>query len=301
MDVDNVAEAYGYAAGAPTWAHPLDPSGVGSLPFPSFHHSELTEDTFNHLWARGEPLVVRGVLENSTIPWTPDYFKSEYGGVSCTIVDCEDDNAIGVSTTVGEFFDRFREHEDGEKVLKLKDWPPTASFSETAPVLYEDFHAMIPMGNYTRRDGVLNIASHFPTDAIAPDLGPKMYNAFASRETPGGKGSTRLHKDIADAVNIMVYAAPNDGKEGCAVWDIFPQADSEKICSFLKEHFKPTDNMDPIHSQSYYLDSALRKKLFDKYGVKSWRMYQRAGEAVFIPAGCAHQVRAIFLLAICNF
>ncbi|KAJ7802811.1 hypothetical protein B0H14DRAFT_3154810 [Mycena olivaceomarginata] len=33
-----------------------------------------------------------------------------------------------------------------------------------------------------------------------------------------------------------------------------------------------------------------RRRLWAKYGVQSYRVYQRAGEAIFIPAGCAHQV-----------
>ncbi len=44
-----------------------------------------------------------------------------------------------------------------------------------------------------------------------------MYNAFATADTEGSKGSTRLHMDMADAVNIMVYAEPcSDGAPGGA-------------------------------------------------------------------------------------
>jgi len=39
------------------------------------------------------------------------------------------------------------------------------------PELFEDFSKAVPVPNYTRRDGVLNIASHFPTGVMAPDLG----------------------------------------------------------------------------------------------------------------------------------
>jgi lysine-specific demethylase 3 len=37
-----------------------------------------------------------------------------------------------------------------------------------------------------------------------------MYNAFAARERKGGQGSTRLHMDVADAINVMLYASPLD-------------------------------------------------------------------------------------------
>ena len=39
------------------------------------------------------------------------------------------------------------------------------------PELFEDFSNAVPVPNYTRRDGILNIASHFPVGTIAPDLG----------------------------------------------------------------------------------------------------------------------------------
>jgi len=46
----------------------------------------------------------------------------------------------------------------------------------------------------------MNLAARFPEDLVVPDLGPKMYNAHASDDGFGGKGTTRLHLDITDAV-----------------------------------------------------------------------------------------------------
>lgn len=119
-----------------------------------------------------------------------------------------------------------------------------------------------------------------------------MYNAFESFEGPGGKGSTRLHMDMADAVNIMNYAAPRrDGSPGYAAWNIFRASDAGTIRDFLKEHFPDaSEGLDPIHSQVHFLDTALREQLFKEKGVQSWRIDQKPGDAVFIPAGCAHQV-----------
>lgn len=118
-----------------------------------------------------------------------------------------------------------------------------------------------------------------------------MYNAMASFESHGSKGSTRLHMDMADAVNIMLFAAKTpDGRAGCAAWDLFKAEDSPKLRKFLRKKFKGQFQHDPIHSQQFYLDSTLRQELFRDFGVKSHRIYQKPGEAVFIPAGCAHQV-----------
>lgn len=52
-----------------------------------------------------------------------------------------------------------------------QDWPPSTDFKTAFPELYADFSQAIPMPNYVRRDGVLNIASHFPSNTVAPDLG----------------------------------------------------------------------------------------------------------------------------------
>lgn len=66
--------------------------------------------------------------------------------------------------------------------------------------------------------------------------------------------------------------------------------------------------LSPIHGQQHYLDAGLRARLLAETGIKPWRILQRQGQAVFIPAGsvpldphtapltrsrCAHQV--------CNF
>lgn len=141
---------------------------------------------------------------------------------------------------------------------------------------------------------------------------------MASSQEVGSQGSTRLHMDMADAFNVMLYAsACADGSPGYAVWDLFHAEDSDKIRDFLRKKFTRRSGTvakerqqesqtqaeraaplpihviadhDPIHIQCFYLDVELRRQLWVEYGVKSYRIYQRPGEGVFIPAGCAHQV-----------
>lgn len=161
----------------------------------------------------------------------------------------------------------------------------------------------------------------FLVACLTLNLGPKMYNSMATSQEPGSKGSTRLHMDMADALNVMLYSSPcPDGSPGYAVWDLFRADDSDKIRAFIRKKFAPGNSVntasktqssaekalalqaqqmaihDPIHSQQFYLDVALRKELFEGHGVKSYRIYQRPGDGVFIPAGCAHQVRMIICL-----
>jgi hypothetical protein len=114
-----------------------------------------------------------------------------------------------------------------------------------------------------------------------------MYNASGSN---GHHGSTALHMDVTDAVNIMVWAAScSDGSAGYALWHIFPAAASDILRQFLREQGFIGAG-DPIHSQSIYITPAMLQLLFEKYGIRPHVIHQHAGEAVFIPDGCAHQV-----------
>ncbi|KAL1749824.1 hypothetical protein FB107DRAFT_224897, partial [Schizophyllum commune] len=280
---------------------PEVPSGHWSqVARPTPHHAQyevtrlayetVTEEILRFFLKRGEPFIVTGLLQRMKISWTPEYFIQRYGTRECLITNCANERTK--ATTVADFFQTFGNYSSrGKTIWKLKDWPPTADFKTSFPDLYHDFMDAVPVPAYTRRDGFMNIASHFPTNAVAPDLGPKMYNAQASTTGEGSKGSTRLHMDMADALNVMTYAAAetHDSPPAGAAWDIFRPEDSATIRDFMRHSLHCTSS-DPIHSQHYYLDDKLRSELFAESGVRPFHFRQLPGEAVIIPAGCAHQV-----------
>lgn len=113
----------------------------------------------------------------------------------------------------------------------------------------------LPLPEYTKRDGRLNLAARLPNFFVRPDLGPKMYNAYGERDWlsvfsvfkfsaqldvissylshlhllsltpsrcffPSGLtssedrkvGTTNLHLDVSDAVNVMVYVGIPQGE-----------------------------------------------------------------------------------------
>ncbi|GER46718.1 transcription factor jumonji domain-containing protein [Striga asiatica] len=87
---------------------------------------------------------------------------------------------------------------------------------------------------------------------------------------------------------------------GAAVWDIFRRQDVPKINEYLLKHqeeFRHHNNSrvnnvaHPIHDQVFYLDEKHKKNLKEEFHVEAWTFEQHLGEAVFIPAGCPHQVR----------
>ncbi|KAJ7789073.1 hypothetical protein B0H14DRAFT_3575103 [Mycena olivaceomarginata] len=241
-----------------------------------YANSQLSQEVFRGLWAHGDPLLVTDVTQNFELAWDPDYFIVNHGHDKCEIVDCQTDTSE--QTTVREFFKFFGQNSKRKKKIAgtghLK-----MIFRPNFRICFNDFHRAVLIPNYVRGDGVLNIASHFPTNAVPPDLGPKMYIAYGNpkRTVAGSKGSTKLHMDMADALNIMTYAADqSDGDKGCAAWDIFRAADSDKLRDFLREKFRDLiQTQDPIHSQQVYLDDESRFELWRETGVQSYRLQSK--------------------------
>ena len=129
--------------------------------------------------------------------------------------------------------------------------------------------------------------------------GPKLYIAHGDSQNHNRHGSTRLHLDVTGAVNIMLYGAHlPDGQPGGALWHIFPSQSTSILRNFLRNEANAgvQGSGDPIHNQTNYLTPASLQLLAEKYGVYPFTIRQRPGDAVFIPAGCPHQVSMIGLL-----
>ncbi|XP_037495646.1 uncharacterized protein LOC105641053 [Jatropha curcas] len=173
---------------------------------------------FQMHWTRGEPVIVRNVLEKTSgLSWEPmvmwralrgaqKILKAE--GQRVKAIDCLD--WCEVEINIFKFFRGYlegRRYRNGwPEMLKLKDWPPSNSFEECLPRHGAEFIAMLPFSEYTHpKSGVLNLATGLPA-VLKPDLGPKTYIAYGSVEELGrGDSVTKLHCDISDAVNVLTH------------------------------------------------------------------------------------------------
>ncbi|KAJ2415242.1 hypothetical protein GGI10_001825 [Coemansia sp. RSA 2530] len=328
---------------------------------------ELSTAEFSCLWRSGVVIVVRGLLKklDSDI-WLPEWWIKHFGDEEVSILDCANGaKAVGGlwplrnfyrlfdgSDKYADMFDKeaepsadgrsaremWEEHREYIRrgIMKIKDWPPTDAFENRLPDHYHDFMNSLPFPEYTQRTGPFNLVNRLPAEVVPPDLGPKMYCAYGSSDTEGGVGTTNLHCDMADAVNIMVYAPPeflsknnidmsddwaHSGGHSfgasseastsasatrapdtaAAVWDIYPPEAMGDLRKFIGTNVGinySTDcsgpvtakHGDPIHNQETYLTLPMRQKFFERFGHKCFRVYQIPGDAVFVPAGCAHQV-----------
>ncbi|KAJ4905535.1 Transcription factor jumonji (jmjC) domain-containing protein [Raphanus sativus] len=112
---------------------------------------------------------------------------------------------------------------------------------------------------------------------------------------------------IAKSIQEQKLDAPketnaNESSNGGAVWDIFRREDVPKLIEYLKRHKhefrhfynKPVESViHPIHDHSIFLNEKQKKQLKEEFDIEPWTFVQHLGEAVFIPAGCPHQVRNI--------
>jgi len=119
--------------------------------------------------------------------------------------------------------------------------------------------------------------------------------------------------DLSQPLPAVMEAEPLRARDAGALWHIFRREDTEALSRWLmarvdqeaaatSEAAKRALLAHPpvcarnqidhaVHSQAFFITAGELAVLAAETGVHSWAFRQFDGEAVFIPAGCPHQVR----------
>lgn len=168
-------------------------------------------EIFQQQWKIGRPVIVSNMDTRLDMDlWKPKSFSRDFGGNKINLINCLTDDDVP-NQEMKSFWDgfddiknRLKDNEGKPMLLKLKDWPANQDFFDTLPIHFADFMRALPLPVYTTREGQFNLASRLKKCSNPPDLGPKMYCAYGSA-CHASKGTTNLHLDMSDAVNVMVY------------------------------------------------------------------------------------------------
>ncbi|CAG9462296.1 unnamed protein product [Pedinophyceae sp. YPF-701] len=336
------------------------------------HNRQRAVAIFQEEHAAGRPVIVRGVrAAMSWAPATfgRGMTQAAAGDASdaaedhrVAVLDCATWEAA--EEDEWDFFAQYVKNDPAGPMHKVKDYPPGRPFSTVFPRHYQDFVESLPMPEYTHPEhGPLNMYCALPQQFLPPDIGPKTYIAFGrppeaqtappaggvetalrgrvragtiarvpERVHVDGDSVTKLHLDMADAVNVLMHCQLSaDGSDkktvpeprvgartvrdrttfdgAGAVWDIFRREDVPKLKEYIAANVdtfthggRPASRAfvdapggagsgDAVLNQHCMLVDEDRRRLQEEFGVEPWTIEQYLGEAIFVPAGCPHQVR----------
>ncbi|CAN1150237.1 Lysine-specific demethylase JMJ25 [Linum perenne] len=294
----------------------------------------LTEEDYEHFrhhWMKGEPVIVGNVLETGTgLSWDPEVMWRAFRQIKSKKHDalydvktlyCLDWREEDVH--LREFFNGYSkgrlDNMGWPFLLKLKDWPPSATFRERLPRHSAEYTSCLPLKDYTHPDeGPLNLASKLPSNSRNSNMGPKAHIAYGFPHELGRGDSTILlfqvnvlaHTQEINYSSTMLSTIETlkeqhfeqDKKELFGTEKLIDGVDDEdRDINEVDSNqigdeggalwFWMVQVVDPIHDQTFYLTEKHKRKLKKEYGIEPWTFVQKLGDAVFIPAGCPYQVR----------
>ncbi|XP_032869753.1 probable JmjC domain-containing histone demethylation protein 2C isoform X1 [Amblyraja radiata] len=286
---------------------------------------------FREYWAKGLPVLVSGVLmATDSNSWGPECLRQDLGEQSVSLVNCRDQSVLTRARSK-EFWEGFKTNNSNchrlkgrsSKILRLDYCASEKEFSQQMPAQFEELHKHLPLPEYTRNDGKLNLVSRFPEETAKSQLELRVCSVYGLSLDDGNKGSTSLHLELTDTLHILVHVEPpkedrktlekavlaslkgesaddavmrrlNDpSQRPGALWHIYSSQDTEKIKEFLHKVLKEgdCDSQDQQLAQSCYLDQKLRTRLLEESGIRGKAVLQFRGDAVLIPTATSYQVQ----------
>ncbi|KAL5564875.1 hypothetical protein UlMin_028039 [Ulmus minor] len=185
---------------------------------------EIEQEDLKHFqqhWTRGEPVIVRNVLETTSgLSWEPlvmwragrqmQHRKLDKH-LDAKVIDCLDwcKEDFNIHQFFAGYVKGWFHRNNWPRMLKLKDWGPSTHFRERLPRHAAEFISCLPFKAYTNPyTGILNIAVKMPMYYVKPEMGPKTYIAYGvSQELGRGDSVTKLHCDMSDVVNVLTHTA----------------------------------------------------------------------------------------------
>ncbi|KAJ1807786.1 Lysine-specific demethylase 3B, partial [Coemansia sp. RSA 2598] len=183
----------------------------------------------------------------------------------------------------------------------------------------------VPFSEYTSKNGSLNLVNRLPEPYARPNLDPELQLTYGNSGVGSRDNlrcevadmvnvlvyaSSKADLDYSALNNIHQVKASRgrprkinpaaakeessnktrdesaDDKDAVVVqWDIFPAEATETIGEFKQN----SSNTNVVYDQSAFLDDRDLQRMYREYGdeARCFRVYQRVGDAVFVPAGCA--------------
>ncbi|PWA85125.1 zinc finger, RING-type [Artemisia annua] len=245
-------------------------------------------------------------------------FPEELGrGDSVTKLHCDISDAVNIlihstkvkvsSTELKNIATLQKKYKDEDRRVTLTTKPPTVSCNVDSSCIQKgdaDKNEALKVEEINV-DGNLNNSQDKIVDSLNPstsgttESNRNEHDINLSGNEPSVSGSEMGNEDSEDDIPQCVNGY-SDSEYGGALWDIFRREDVPKLTEYLNKHqkeFRGINNapvssvVHPIHDQTFYFDEKHKRKLKKEFGVEPWTFEQYLGEAVFIPAGCPHQVR----------
>ncbi|KAF6146071.1 hypothetical protein GIB67_033430 [Kingdonia uniflora] len=239
---------------------------------------EMRDDEIEHFqmhWIRGEPVLVRNVLEKTDgLSWEPMVMwralrelgaKAKLKDETQTVkaIDCLD--WCEVEINIHQFFEGYskgRVHKNNwPEMLKLKDWPSSTSFEDRLRRHGAEFNGALPYSDYTDpKSGVLNLAAKLPEKCLRPDLGPKTYIAYGfPEELSRGDSVTKLHCDVSDAVNVLTHTSEVDipKEQKARIWKMKKKYEAEDIRDLYCGKYEALNKLEGKHLSQPHKDEVM--------------------------------------------